>query len=303
MVSKPVLELSEELRLPLWESLTAFAAKHRKFSNAQWVMPPEAIAKIEEAAAKLAPKSASLVHHRLFSEQDFELFEKLENYDEQQKRIGERRQAAVREILNIGKIDALLSFARSVKHPEAVGQALGNIDYESLDEELLPKLLNTEDKILASFIGGFVWGRYWSKKWEWVDSIAIGKWTSNQKAAFFALLPFGQGAWRRAESALGTDKIEYWSTVHSCVSVWCSAGVCIAASTVCRPLSAPAWFSPASRTFAAWVCYSPKCRGTSVRPAIESEFTAHLNGIAMMLLVGAGQGSGLGREGCILHRS
>jgi hypothetical protein len=214
MVSKPVLELPEELRLPLWESLTALAGKHRKFPNAQSVMPPEALAKIEETAAKLAPKSASLVHHRLFSEQDVQLFEELENYEEQQKKIGERRQAAVREILNLGKMDALLSFARSVKFPEAVGQALGTIDYESADVELLPKLLNTEDKTLSSFIGGFIWGRYWSKKWEWVDSIAIEKWSSNQKAAFFALLPFGQAAWQRAESVLGTDKIEYWSTVR-----------------------------------------------------------------------------------------
>jgi hypothetical protein len=214
MVSRPVLELPEELRLPLWESLTALAGKHRRFSKAQWVMPPEAIAKIEETASKLAPKSLSLVHHRIFSEQEHELFEELENYDEQRKRIGERRQAAVQEILNFGKLKGLLDFARSVKYPETVGQALGAIEYQSADTELFPDLLNAEDKTVSGFIGGFVWGRYRARSWTWVDSINTEKWDTSQKAKFFTLLPFVQGTWRRAESVLGENQAEYWSNVR-----------------------------------------------------------------------------------------
>jgi hypothetical protein len=212
--SKIVLELPEESRLPLWEKLTALIVKHRRFSSAQWAMPPEAITKIEEAAAKLAPKTASLVYHRLFSEYEHELFEELEDYDEQRKKIWEHRQAAVREILSVGTMSGLLDFARSVKFPEAVGQALGGIEYELADAELLPGLLDTEDNTLSSFIGGFVFGRYWFKGWAWVDSIITDKWTTSHKAKFFTLLPFVQGAWQRAESSLGNDQAEYWSNVR-----------------------------------------------------------------------------------------
>ena len=210
IISKPVLELPEESRLPLWESLIDLAGKHRKFPDAKWVMPSEAITRIEDAATKLAPKSPRLLYHRLFSERDFELFEEVKNYDEQRKKISERRQVAVREIFDLGKVDGLLDFARSVKFPEEVGQAFGIVASESESEEMLPKLLNTDDKTLSSFISGFVWGRHWSKSWGWVDSINA-KWTIPEKVKLFTLLPFVRDAWQRAESALGDDKGEYWA--------------------------------------------------------------------------------------------
>lgn len=214
MVSKPVLELPEESRLPLWESLIKLVRQHRKFTNAKWAMRPEVIRAIEDVATKIAPKSPNLVHHQLFSEQDFELFEELEKYDEQQKIVWERRKAAVKEILGIGKMEALLGFARSVGQPETVGQALGGIEYELADAELLPNMLSSEDKTLAKFIGGFIFGRYWLKSWTWVDSIITDKWTTSQKAKFFMLLPFVQGAWQRAEAVLGKNQAEYWSIVR-----------------------------------------------------------------------------------------
>jgi hypothetical protein len=214
MVSKPVLKLPEESRLPLWESLIKLVRHHRKFSDAKWAMQSVVINKIEEVAARIAPKSPLLVHHELFSEQDFELFEELEKYEEQQKVIWERRKAAVQEILSKGKIEGLLGFARSVGQPETVGQALGGIEYEPADAELLPNMVSSEDKTLAKFIGGFVFGRYWLKGWAWVDSIINDKWTTPQKAKFFTLLPFVQGAWQRAEAVLGKNQAEYWSIVR-----------------------------------------------------------------------------------------
>ena len=220
MGSKAVLELPEEVRLRVWESMIALVAKHRKFSNANWVMSDETIARIEAGAAKLAPVSPVLVHHRLFSEREFELYEKVgvENFKEQQKQIEVRRKAAVVEVLNFDGIGGLLDFARTVNFPTVVGQALGGVEDVSVERELLPVMLKTEDKVINEFIGGFVWGRFWveglEKGLEWVDSISFADWTVSQKAAFFTLLPFLQGAWKRAEFVLGNDKSEYWSNIR-----------------------------------------------------------------------------------------
>ncbi|MCI0419931.1 MAG: hypothetical protein L0312_12020 [Acidobacteria bacterium] len=79
VASGTVTALSEGVRLPLWEALVDLAAK---FADAPWAMPPEAAARIEEAAEKLAPRSAMLLHRRLFSERDSDLYEGKGNYEE-----------------------------------------------------------------------------------------------------------------------------------------------------------------------------------------------------------------------------
>ncbi|HWV99353.1 MAG TPA: hypothetical protein VNZ64_06625 [Candidatus Acidoferrum sp.] len=212
--SEAILDLPESSRLPIWEALVDLAGKHRKFPDAQWVMPPEVIARIEEVASKLAPKSPMLVHRRVFSDRDFELFDVAGDYEEQEKKLAIRRQEAIREILNTKQLKGLLEFARQVTNPGKVGLAFGQIDWESADAALLPDFLNNEDKVLRAFVANFVWGRFWTKSWQWVDGAFTQKWTTDQKATFFTFLPFGHETWRRAEAVLGQDAGGYWKKAN-----------------------------------------------------------------------------------------
>jgi hypothetical protein len=176
-------------------------------------MPLEAVAQIEAAASKLAPLSPQLRFHRLFSVPDFQLFDEKGNFEEQQKKLSIRRQSAVREILEARHLEGLLEFARQVANPGTVGLALGQIDWESADSALLPSFLNKEDKVLRDFVANFVWGRFWTKSWRWVDGAFTDKWIPDQKATFFSFLPFGHETWQRAEAALGNNVAYYWKMV------------------------------------------------------------------------------------------
>jgi hypothetical protein len=212
--SDDILALPEESRLRIWEALVDLAGKHRKFPDAQWVMSPEVIARIEEVAHALAPKSPEKIHRRIFSDRDFDLYEECGDYEAQQKNLSLRRQSAVRDILNSSHLDGLLEFAGKVANPGTVGLAFGQIDWESADAVLLPEYLRKEDNVLRGFVAGFVWGRFWTKSWPWVDSTSMVHWTVEQKASFFAFLPFGHETWRRAEAGLGNDAAVFWKEVN-----------------------------------------------------------------------------------------
>lgn len=213
-----VLALAEPDRLPLWEALIDLAAKHRKFADAQWAMPMEMITKIEKTAAKLTPRSASLIHRRLFSNRDLDLFEEKGDYEEQQRNLNLRRQEAIRDIIKESQIAGVLDFAQHVASPEKVGHALGCIEWESVDISLLPGYLQKEDRVSRTFISGFVWGRFWTKSWSWVDGVMKNAWTIQQKAIFLTLLPFTQDTWRRAEKFLDNDAAAYWKKAN--VNPW-----------------------------------------------------------------------------------
>jgi hypothetical protein len=216
--TEAVLVLSDSDRLPLWEALIDLSAKHRKFADAKWAMPIEMITEIEETAAKLAPKSANLIHRRLFSDRDYDLFEEKDDYEEQQRNLNLKRQEAIRAIIKESQIAGVLDFVQQVASPEKVGHALGCIEAESLDTLLLPSYLEKEDRISKSFIGSFVWGRFWTKSWSWVDDMIKKDWTNQQKAAFLSLLPFTQDTWVRADKFLGNDESAYWKKAN--VNPW-----------------------------------------------------------------------------------
>lgn len=213
-----VLNLTESDRLPLWEALVDLVAKHRKFADAKWAMPIEMLTKIEETAVKMTPKSASLIHRRLFSDRDFDLFDEKGDYEQQQRNLNLKRQEALKDIMKESKIAGVLDFAQQVTSPEKVGHALGCIAEETVDILLLPGYLEKDDRVSKSFIGNFVWGRFWTKSWAWVDDMIKNVWTVQQKATFLSLLPFVQDTWSRAEKILDKDEVIYWKKAN--VNPW-----------------------------------------------------------------------------------
>jgi hypothetical protein len=213
--SDSVKELSEERRLPLWEALIDLVAKHRKFAKAQWAMPPEIVDRIEKTAAQLAPGSDNLRYRRVFSERDFDLYDAEGDFEQQRKALDSRRQEIVKNILTNGGIKTVIEFARQVDSPAKVGQALGLIKSDSVDAALLPNLLTSSEKHIGSFVGGFVWTRYWSEGRPWVDVVLKDSWTINDKASFLALLPFDKEAWTLADAILGDKSQIYWERVNT----------------------------------------------------------------------------------------
>ena len=209
--SDSVTKLPERDRVYLWQELVDVVNKHRKFADAKWAMDAELVDRIAALADRLAPDSPFFRHQRLFSERDADLWEEKGNYDEQMAELEKRRQAAVEEIATVGGTEAVLAFAKAVESSWRVGIAFGFVGGKDADATVLPALLESEDKSLAQFSGGYIWGRFRSRSWEWVDGAVKPNWSSAQTGRFLSFLPFRAETWERASLLLGEDQSAYWS--------------------------------------------------------------------------------------------
>jgi len=74
----------------------------------------------------------------------------------------------------------------------------------------LPEHLKAEDKPTRQFIGGFIWRRFWSQGYPWVDHQLALSWTLEQKLSLLLKIPAEKDTWTRAGAVLGKRESEYW---------------------------------------------------------------------------------------------
>lgn len=213
--SDTVVSMSQADRLRLWTELVDLVSEHRKFADAEWAMKPEVVNEIAAVAESLAPDAPIYRHQRLFSGRDFDLYEEKGTYEEQHKKLEDRRQKAVNEVFVAGGVEAVLEFAKAVEAPWRVGVAYGVIAANDVEQKILPVLLESETKSLAQFAGGFVWGMFRRRGWQWVDDMDTSHWTPSQKGQFLAYLPFISDTWKRAARLLEEDESPYWSKTNA----------------------------------------------------------------------------------------
>lgn len=213
--SDSVISMPQADRLRLWNELVDLVTKHRKFADAEWAMEQEVVNEIATVADNLAPDAPIYRYQRLFSEREFDLCEEKGNYEEQRQKLEDRRQKAINEVFKAGGVDAILEFAKAVETPWHVGVAFGLIAANDVEEKILPVLLESETKSLAQFVGGFVWGMFRRRGWQWVDDIDTSQWTPSQKGQLLAYLPFTPDTWNRVNRLLEEDESPYWSKTNA----------------------------------------------------------------------------------------
>jgi DNA-binding transcriptional ArsR family regulator len=209
--SEAIASMPQSDRFRLWTELVDLVTKHRKFADANWAMPQEQVDRIAALTERIAPASPDFRHRMLFSERDFDLYEEKGNYEEQRKELEERRQRAIDEVFATGGLELVLEFAKAVDSPWRVGFAFGVIADNDVDRDVLPEFIETENKSLAQFAGGYVWGRFRTNGWQWVDEIDTSQWQAAQIGQFLAYLPFTSDTWERSAQFLGVNDSSYWT--------------------------------------------------------------------------------------------
>lgn len=209
--SQPISEFPEEQRLSIWDHLTKFTNKHRRFSDAKWALPDELITPIEQVAERLAPTNPFNLYQHLFTDRDFDLYEENGDWEEQRKKLDMRRETAISEIFDQDGTEGVIRFAESVSAPGQVGHALGVIADSIIERTFLPHFLDSADNKRKTLVSGFIWRLYHLKGWEWCDNIDRSGWTPEQVGQFLACLPFTKGAWNRVSEWLQAQEGEYWT--------------------------------------------------------------------------------------------
>ncbi|WP_027182907.1 hypothetical protein [Desulfovibrio inopinatus] len=211
LASQPISELPEKQRLPIWEHLTKFTKQHRRYPNAKWTLPDEQITCIEQVAKQLAPTNPFNLYQHLFTERDFDLYDKSGDQEEQQEKLDARRETALSEVFQQDGVEGVIQFAELVSSPQKVGFALGVITDDALEQSLFPHFLNSTDNKHKALVSGFIWRRYQLKGWDWCDAIDKSDWTPEQVGHFLTCTPFTKETWDRASEWLQKNEREYWT--------------------------------------------------------------------------------------------
>lgn len=210
--SPAVAERSEAERFILWQKLTDEVQKHRRFALADWAMPENEVKRLEDAAIAIKPTKTSILHQRFFNHYGHEFYT-TDNYEEEEKKLAERREQAVSEVITQDGAPQILMMAKSVKLPAELGRALGRVGNADLDAFFLPYYLDNAEQPLLDLARGYVWARYFKATFEWVLKLDTSPWTLQQQIAFFVALPFHAVVWRLAAKQLGSASQEYWGRI------------------------------------------------------------------------------------------
>uniref|UniRef100_UPI0040561AAE hypothetical protein n=1 Tax=Candidatus Electronema sp. TaxID=2698783 RepID=UPI0040561AAE len=202
--------ISEENRLNIWNKLSRFIFKNRRYPQAEWAWSDEQLAPVQVVADKLAPANPFNSYQRLFIDDDFDFYDQDDSSEIKEQKITERREQALKEILLHGGINLIIKFAKTVVYSNKVGNILGRIGDETTDAALLPACLEQECSDLSFFIRWYVFSRYSVQGWVWVDNIDKSDWSNSQTGFFLSCLPFTKETWSRAENWLGGAQKEYW---------------------------------------------------------------------------------------------
>jgi hypothetical protein len=213
LTSTAITELPESQRLPIWISLMDFVRKHRRFADAEWALNADLVSRIETTANKLSPLSPEGLYRRLFSNRDLDLYEENGNWQEQRIKLDDKRQQAIREILNARGLQGVVDFVSAVESPNQVGWALGGIAEKDIDTELLPAYLDAENVTDRQFAGSFVLSRYHRQGWQWVDGLNRANWSLVQSCQLLLYLPFQTATWHRVSEWLDDSESMYWQKV------------------------------------------------------------------------------------------
>lgn len=208
--SEAITALPEDKRLPIWKELTDLVATHRRFHEAEWAMSAETLETLSEIANEIAPVSPSHRNERLFTTRDFDLYEETDNFEEEARKLNQRRQQAAEEVYSFGGLTAVLDFCQRVESPAHVGIAFAGFASVDDEKQFLPDLLESTDGALAKFTGGFVWSKFRLAGWNWVDALDMSTWTNSQKAQLLAYFPFAPATWNRSSGLLGQEENLYW---------------------------------------------------------------------------------------------
>lgn len=214
LASEEIVGIAESERTAIWEKLTAFTNKHRRYADAKWALPSALVDRLDVVAELLKPTTSTFLYERLFSNRDFDLYDENGDWQEEDRKLAEKRRNAIEKILAEDGLGAIIEFSGKVESSARVGFSLGSIYVQAHDIQLLPSFLGAETTAQKNFIGNFIWGRHYHRGWAWVDGIDKSTWSKEQICQLLIYLPFSQDAWVSAAQWLGDDERIYWESVN-----------------------------------------------------------------------------------------
>lgn len=185
--------ISPEKRAEAYEKLFEIICRHKRFPNAEWALPEEAIRKLEELLQRFAPDDPVNKNKILFNEYPYYIVCQPDiEYEEAERIIEERRKSALEEIWKKQGAKGINRLVEITKFPDAIGYLLAISSFLDEIEDIVLQWLDSKNEKLSEAAQAYIYTKYNQDK-EYSQIVFEKyktKWDSNKWAKFCLALPF-----------------------------------------------------------------------------------------------------------------
>ncbi|MCY4110186.1 MAG: hypothetical protein OXG11_14325 [Chloroflexi bacterium] len=210
--------VSDAAKATIWESLRAFVTQHRRFSEAEWVLPEAYLRRVEDLLGRFEPEDPIARTAWLFSYHAHIARDVGEDFASEDAALLDARLQAVKAVYDRRGVQGIVDMIDAVDEASMLGEAFGGSGVgEEDDGELLGAHLASASGRSRSFARGFAVGRGSKRGGAWIlEAAQLPGLTAEQRADLAACLPDSDEAWKLTEADRAVEAA-YWKSVYPVV--------------------------------------------------------------------------------------
>jgi hypothetical protein len=211
-ISEIAPDLTEEKRAEVFAALRDEIARHREYADAEWALPEEELAALQDACDTVEPQSAIRQAVWLFDDHMPTLgdFRRRDNYTEYEEELRKRRREAVMRVLEEGGLENVHELANRVAAPRLVGTALTDAGTDH-DREMVTWLGDIEPR--STIASGYFFRRLHDAKTDTellLNTMLAATADPLAHARLLDLHPDVTRAWSRFDTLDASVREHYW---------------------------------------------------------------------------------------------
>lgn len=210
-------------QMMIWKNIRSIISSHREYADAEWAMPVDMVNQLELIYDQFTPTNPTDRYSWLF-ENNVDLINpavyQRDDWEAREQLIQQMRLAIIQKLYAEGGLSLCIEIAEKIENPQIIGYLVGkNALLEDGEDSFLTNHLTSEQDKYRLIGSGYVWGRFQTNSWLWVEekmeSCLMAGWIADSKATFYLSLPFSDKTWDLMESIDEPDtKDSYWDRIN-----------------------------------------------------------------------------------------
>lgn len=204
----------DEQKELVWNDLKDLVNKHRKYKDAEWSLPEEALIIIDQVISRYQPKNLIIQMRRIFRNKQYDLIWDEDDWMEKEKRLKNDQVDSIAKIYDKYGYYKVRDFANFVDRPEIVGICFADCSVKQGEIEEILSLLVNENNNLQRFAKGYVQGNFHKTGYLWMKQILDTVHNDIIKASILSNVPLSKKSWEFIECISDNSKSYFWTKVE-----------------------------------------------------------------------------------------
>jgi hypothetical protein len=206
-------------RISIWNSLRSLLTRHLQFPEANWVLPKEALDRLEQLYPRFEPDDPVAKRKGLFSYDPDLPIAGYSDWQEREKAVAQAQVQAVEELFKFGGLSIIFNLTQQVKCPHLLGLAIGrSMILDGQEDQLLNQTLGSSNVASRQMAMHFLHARTLVKGQDWLEAMRSTEfwrsWTPQKRADYYCCLPFNRrSSWEALEAEEAETQRLYWTQV------------------------------------------------------------------------------------------